>query len=198
MLAWLRPSGSTVAEGFLLYDSGAPQAVTAVGNDDVLQINGAADRLSFAIEDDGQLRLTQWKPGETGWKPMRQLQLRPRPTVTGIGGLFFRAGDPGTLARWYTQHLDIAPVPGNYADLPWMQQAGPTVYAPFPAGTDYFGPDRQQWMVNLRVTDLNAMVARLRAAGITVDVDPDSYPNGRFARLRDPEGNPIELWQPAR
>jgi glyoxylase I family protein len=37
-------------------------------------------------------------------------------------------------------------------------------------------------------------VAQLRAAGIEVTVDPETYPNGRFARLNDPEGNPIELW----
>jgi glyoxylase I family protein len=44
---------------------------------------------------------------------------------------------------------------------------------------------------------LDAMTAQLRAARIVVDVDPQQYPNGRFARLHDPEGNPIELWQPA-
>jgi predicted enzyme related to lactoylglutathione lyase len=51
-------------------------------------------------------------------------------------------------------------------------------------------------MVNFRVRDLAAMVAQLRASGIAVKVDPESYPNGRFARLTDPEGNPIELWEP--
>jgi glyoxylase I family protein len=40
------------------------------------------------------------------------------------------------------------------------------------------------------------MAAQLQAAGIEVKVDPESYPYGRFARLHDPEGNPIELWQP--
>ncbi|HXY52814.1 MAG TPA: VOC family protein [Terriglobales bacterium] len=53
------------------------------------------------------------------------------------------------------------------------------------------------WMVNFRVRDLDATVAQLRLADIAVDLDPQIYPNGRFARLRDPEGNPIELWQPA-
>jgi glyoxylase I family protein len=51
-------------------------------------------------------------------------------------------------------------------------------------------------MVNLRVRSLDAMVAQLRAAGIAVEIDAEQYPNGRFARLYDPEGNPIELWQP--
>lgn len=52
------------------------------------------------------------------------------------------------------------------------------------------------WMVNFRVTDLAAMVAQLRAADVEVEVDPDVYPNGIFARLADPEGNPIQLWEP--
>ncbi|MGH7720580.1 MAG: VOC family protein, partial [Gemmatimonadaceae bacterium] len=52
------------------------------------------------------------------------------------------------------------------------------------------------WMVNFRVRDLAAMAAQLRANGIAVKVDPTTYPNGRFARLQDPEGNPIELWEP--
>jgi glyoxylase I family protein len=37
----------------------------------------------------------------------------------------------------------------------------------------------------------------MKASGIAVELDPESYPNGRFARLHDPEGNPIELRQPA-
>jgi len=51
-------------------------------------------------------------------------------------------------------------------------------------------------MINLRVRDLGAMVKQLRAGNINVSMDPEQYPNGRFARLHDPEGNPIELWQP--
>jgi glyoxylase I family protein len=52
-------------------------------------------------------------------------------------------------------------------------------------------------MVNFRVRDLDAMIAQLRTAGINVELDPQPYPNGRFARFQDPEGNPIELWQPS-
>jgi glyoxylase I family protein len=116
--------------------------------------------------------------------------------VLGIGGLFFRARDPDALAAWYREHLGITTVPANYEDPVWQQQAGPTVLAPFEESTSYFGNPRQQWMVNFRVRSLAAMVAQLRAAGIAVQIDPQTYPNGRFARLEDPEGNPIELWEP--
>jgi len=116
--------------------------------------------------------------------------------VSGIGGLFFRSKDPGALAVWYQQHLGIDLVPQTYDVQPWTQQAGPTVFAPFAADTEYFGRESQAWMVNFRVDNLDAMVSQLTGADIAVEVDPETYPNGRFARLHDPDGNPIELWEP--
>ncbi|MCG8066360.1 MAG: VOC family protein [Candidatus Thiodiazotropha taylori] len=118
--------------------------------------------------------------------------------VTGIGGLFFRAEDPAKLASWYEQHLGVTQVPTDYDQSPWIQQTGPTVFAPFEQQTDYFGDPSKQWMINFRVNDLDRMVAQLRRHGIEVSVDETHYPNGRFARLRDPEGNPIELWEAAK
>lgn len=117
-----------------------------------------------------------------------------RQKVLGIGGLFFKAEDPKQLAQWYEKHLGISLTPTSYGQKPWEQEAGPTVFAPFAKTTKYFGKPEQSWMINFRVANLKAMVAQLRAAGITVQ-DPESYPNGDFARLHDPEGNPIELWE---
>lgn len=117
-------------------------------------------------------------------------------TVTGIGGFFFRAHDPKTLAQWYQDHLGVFVIPQSKDDPVWTQQAGPTAFAPFPETTKYFGDPAKQWMLNFRVNDLDKMAAQLEAAGITVKVDPTTYPNGRFAHIHDPEGNPIELWQP--
>lgn len=117
--------------------------------------------------------------------------------VTGIGGLFFRSQDPEALAGWYEEHLGVLRVPTSYDAMPWQQEAGPTAFAPFDESTDYFGSPDKVWVINFRVRDLDAMVEQLRAAGIAVDVDTETYPNGRFASLKDPEGNPIQLWQPA-
>jgi glyoxylase I family protein len=117
-------------------------------------------------------------------------------TVTGIGGLFFRAHDPKALSQWYQDHLGISVTPQSLNDPVWNQQAGPTVFSPFPEKTNYFGDATKQWMINFRVANLDKMAAQLEAAGIAVKVDPTTYPNGRFARIHDPEGNPIELWQP--
>lgn len=116
--------------------------------------------------------------------------------VTGIGGLFFRSADPKELSGWYKKHLGINLVPESCDTSPWYQEAGPTVFAPFSVDTEYFGKESQMWMVNFRVSNLEAMVSQLREAGIEVEMDAENYPNGRFARLHDPEGNPIELWEP--
>ena len=117
--------------------------------------------------------------------------------VAGIGGLFFRAHDPKALGDWYQQHLGIALTPTSEGGTVWQQEAGPTAFSPFPETTKYFGDPGKVWMINFRVHNLDKMVAQLRTAGIEVK-DPESYPKiGRFTRLHDPEGNPIELWQPA-
>jgi len=116
--------------------------------------------------------------------------------VSGIGGVFFRAKDPAALRQWYEQLLGVTRTPTDYEQRPWEQAAGPTVFEPFSEDTEYFGRPAQAWMLNFRVRNLDAMVAQLRAAGAEVKVDPESYPNGRFARTHDPEGNPVELWEP--
>jgi glyoxylase I family protein len=116
--------------------------------------------------------------------------------VLGIGGFFFRARDPKALAEWYARHLGVDRTPPDYGHAYWVQQTGPTVFEPFAEDTTYFGEPSHRWMLNFRVRDLAAMVAQLRARGILVEVDATEYPNGLFARLKDPEGNPIAIWQP--
>lgn len=114
--------------------------------------------------------------------------------VIGIGGFFFRARDPKVLAAWYQTHLGV----DDIATAVWTQQAGPTVFAPFSRDTDYFGRPEQQWMINFRVEDLDAMMAGLKAAGIEVETRAEwDSEVGRFCRIHDPEGNPIELWEPS-
>lgn len=73
------------------------------------------------------------------------------------------------------------------------------MFCPFKRDTEYFGRPEQQWMINFRVADLDAMIAQLQSRGIDVETRPDEWDSevGRFARIHDPEGNPIELWEPA-
>jgi predicted enzyme related to lactoylglutathione lyase len=116
--------------------------------------------------------------------------------VAGVGGIFFRANDPAALSECYETHLVINHTPQSYDAEVWQQETGPTVFAPFPNDTEYFGRESQTWMIKFRVNDLDAMVNQLESAGIEVNLDEQEYPNGRFARLHDLEGNPIELWEP--
>ena len=113
--------------------------------------------------------------------------------VSGIGGIFFRAQSPDTLKAWYATHLGISM---SWRD-PWQQQAGTTLVVPFAADTTHI-PAGKQWMFNFRVSEIGEMIARLKSAGIEILTDPtwDTPETGRFARIHDPEGNAIELWEP--
>ena len=114
----------------------------------------------------------------------------------GFGGFFFRAADPEGLAMWYRDVLGIDLVPTAVDQQPWMAQGGATVFAPFAADTDYFAADKA-FMLNFRVADLDAMIAQVEAAGVVVKRTEVMAGVGSFAHLHDPEGTPIELWEPA-
>lgn len=120
--------------------------------------------------------------------------------VTGIGGLFIRSADPAALSAWYRDHLGIAATcsgqPTPDGEWVWMQDAGPTVFAAFKAESDYFAADRQV-MLNLRVEGLEALLARLEAAGVAISHRESMEGVGAFARVHDCDGNPVELWEPA-
>ena len=116
--------------------------------------------------------------------------------VRGFGGFFFRAENPAGLAEWYREHLGINPAPTDMEMAPWVTESGVTVFSPFDADTDYFAADKS-FMLNFRVADLDAMITQLRSAGIEVSDESTMEGIGRFARIHDPEGNAIELWEPA-
>ncbi|WP_147110828.1 VOC family protein [Tateyamaria sp. syn59] len=115
--------------------------------------------------------------------------------VTGFGGFFFRSENPERLATWYRDVLGINLVPTAKDQTPWMAEGGATVFAPFAADTDYFAADKA-FMLNFRVGNLDKMAAQLEGAGVEVKMVGDMPGIGRFAHLTDPEGTPIELWEP--
>ena len=105
-----------------------------------------------------------------------------------------RAADPAALGAWYRDCLGLDADENGL----WRQGAGPTVFATFESETDYFGSRAQQAMLNFRVCDLDAMLAQLRAKGADVaEETQDMEGVGRFGWVTDPEGNRVELWQPA-
>ena len=120
--------------------------------------------------------------------------------VVGMGGYFFRAKDPKKLKAWYREQLEVGSGIGTDAggqsnDHVWYQEGGPMVFEPFRDDSDYFSRDRTA-MINLRVRDLDGLLARLRGAGVEIVKEDRDTGIGDFARIRDPEGNEIELWEP--
>ena len=114
--------------------------------------------------------------------------------VLGIGGYFMRAADGAVLSEWYRDCLGLD-IDENGL---WRQEAGSTVFATFESDTDYFGSRAQHTMINFRVRDLDAMLAQLRSQGADVaEETQDMEGVGRFGWVTDPEGNRVELWQPA-
>jgi predicted enzyme related to lactoylglutathione lyase len=123
--------------------------------------------------------------------------------VVGMGGYFFRAKDPGSLKTWYREHLGVGggcgtDEKGEANEYLWYQEGGGTVFEPFKEDSDYFSRDKQT-MINLRVRDMDGLLAKLRDAGLEIITkgEWDAMGIGRFARIHDPEGNAIELWEPA-
>lgn len=122
--------------------------------------------------------------------------------VTGIGGVFFKARDPKTLAAWYAEHLGMEPeewggVVFRWADDAEVQSAaGVTVWHLADQEGDWFAPSTSSVMINYRVDDLRGLLAQLADAGIEPIKGPDEEFNGLFAWILDPEGNKVELWEP--
>jgi predicted enzyme related to lactoylglutathione lyase len=120
--------------------------------------------------------------------------------VVGMGGYFFRAKDPEALKAWYREFLEVgggvgAGPDGKSNDYLWYHDGGPMVFEPFKESSDYFPADRTA-MINLRVSGLKELLGRLRGKGIEITQEQTHEGVGSFARVHDPEGNPIELWEP--
>ena len=121
--------------------------------------------------------------------------------VTGIGGVFFKCQDPAKMNEWYKTHLGLATGPYG-ANFEWRQakdptKKGSTQWSPFAATTNYFAPSTKDFMINYRVENLEALVEELKKEGITILDNIESFDYGKFVHILDPEGNKIELWEPA-
>jgi predicted enzyme related to lactoylglutathione lyase len=119
--------------------------------------------------------------------------------VTGIGGVFLRSPDPKKLTAWYAEHLGIK-VSAWGVSFAWSDEVpagtGKTAWSTFPETTKYLGEPTQQVMINYRVDDLDAMLEQLTKAGVWVDPKRDNADFGKFAWIKDCDGNRVELWEP--
>ncbi len=113
--------------------------------------------------------------------------------VTGLGGVFYKAADSEATSRWYKEVLGVGGEWG--ATFPFAgDPQGYTVLSPFKATTDYFAPSEAGFMINLRVDDLEGMIAQLEAKGIGILGRQDEE-YGKFAWILDCDGIKIELFQ---
>lgn len=128
--------------------------------------------------------------------------MKPKPRVTGIGGVFFKAKNPAKLGEWYKKHLGL-PVDPNWGgcSFEWLdkddaEKSGSTVWSPFAADTKYFGRGKQGHMLNYRVKNLKRVLTALKKEGVWVDPKTEESEFGKFGWIKDGEGNRVELWEP--
>lgn len=119
--------------------------------------------------------------------------------VTGIGGIFVKSADTDGLVKWYRETLRF-PFDGYGASFPMREHDDPdtegyNVWGPFKADTEYFAPSDKEFMINLRVQNLDALMERLLAAGVKEVKPRESHDYGNFAWIMDPDGTKLELWE---
>ena len=118
----------------------------------------------------------------------------------GIGGVFFRSKDPESLATWYRTWLNFPEGQGHFSFFHPSSSPdnGGTVWSPFEEETDYFGNRSQNFMINIMVDDLDEALTQVAEGGAELIPKTEDYDYGRFGWFVDPEGNRIELWEPAK
>ncbi|ELR73866.1 Glyoxalase/Bleomycin resistance protein/Dioxygenase family protein [Fulvivirga imtechensis AK7] len=120
--------------------------------------------------------------------------------VTGVGGIFFKCKEPNQMREWYDKNLGL--VTNEYGSLFEFRQSddpekkGYLQWSTFSENTTYFEPSEKDFMINYRVENIEALVDELKASGVTVLDDIETYEYGKFVHILDPENNKIELWEP--
>ncbi len=122
------------------------------------------------------------------------------PKVTGVGGIFFKSKNPNTAKEWYHKNLGLA-VNDYGASFEFRNANRPDEinylsWSPFKEDTTYFAPSEKEFMINYRVQNIEGMIDKLKANGVTVLDKIETYSYGKFVHIMDLEGNKIELWEP--
>jgi len=129
--------------------------------------------------------------------------MKTKARVTGLGGVFFRVKNPKKFCAWYRKHLGLAiddqwcGTAFEWRDARKPKQKGSTIWSAFAGDTEYFGPGQQGHMLNYRVATLKKVLAALKKEKVWIDpkgIEASAY--GKFAWIKDGEGNRIELWEP--
>jgi predicted enzyme related to lactoylglutathione lyase len=122
--------------------------------------------------------------------------------VTGVGGIFFKCDDPKKMKEWYVQNLGLNGtdygVSFEWRDLDDPSKECTTAWSTFPKDTKHFEPSKKDFMINYRVENMEELVEQLKSDGVTIVDEIKQYDGyGKFVHILDPEGNGIELWEPA-
>jgi predicted enzyme related to lactoylglutathione lyase len=122
------------------------------------------------------------------------------PKVTGIGGIFFYADNPAETLEWYGENLGFAldayGSPFEFRNANRPDEINYLRWSLFPEETNQFKPSEKKFMINYRVQNMEGLVRKLKANGVTILDSIQSYEYGKFVHIMDPEGNKIELWEP--
>jgi predicted enzyme related to lactoylglutathione lyase len=123
------------------------------------------------------------------------------PKVTGIGGIFFFSDNPKETKDWYSKNLGLETNDWGSTfesrNITKPEQVESLQWSPFKKGSEYFAPSKKEFMINYRVQNIEGLVNKLKVNGVTVLDEIASYDYGKFVHIMDPEGNKIELWEPA-
>lgn len=122
------------------------------------------------------------------------------PKVTGIGGIFFKSENPVAIREWYGKNLGLAiseyGSSFEFRNANRPEEINYAAWSPFAQGSDYFEPSKKEFMINYRVQNIEGLVRNLRASGVTIVDEIETFDYGKFVHIMDPDGNKIELWEP--
>src|SRR5687768_8261701 len=126
-------------------------------------------------------------------------------SIKAIHGFRYQVKDVARAVAFYTQRLGFtlkhqqlpafANVSLGDADV-LLSGPGASGSRPMPNG-DHQAPGGWNRVV-LRVVDLPACITELKSAGVSLRNEMEAGPGGRQIQIEDPDGNPIELFEPAR
>lgn len=123
-----------------------------------------------------------------------------KPKVTGIGGVFFKTKDPEAAKEWYSENLGLAVNQWGstfeFRNANRPEEINYLSWSPFSKESDYFDPSEKEFMVNYRVQHIEQLVENLRAKGVAICDEIETYDYGKFVHIMDMDGNKIELWEP--
>jgi predicted enzyme related to lactoylglutathione lyase len=131
---------------------------------------------------------------------MKDQQQDNTPKVTGIGGIFFFSENPEKTRQWYAENLGLEVNPYGssfeFRNAHRPEEINYLQWSPFKQGDEYFKPSTKEFMINYRVQNLEGLLEKLKANGVTILDDVATYDYGKFVHIMDEEGNKIELWEP--